>query len=280
MSAIQTGKNTDRGIESQKAFPFIYPFVSIQEAPLSGSSQYSNTSHMAVAVPANQSRLLPIRMEPDLIFIARSIKYSVMHKFTRTLLNLAGTASIDPGTTDTLTGAGTAFLTELRANDVITIAGQKLVIANVIDDVTAILFSAGQAVAVGSAVVRLARVEYQTYEDQDLGAVPPASGFFLEQFAPQMRIGTPLSHFVRVAFVATSPSGEFIYGDRDLNPLTFGIANRVLLDCIQGLDYGPGELYTPHMFPPSGIMGVEIQNIHPTKELLVGGAILGIKVRG
>ena len=286
--AIQLGRSADRGLDPDKAFPFIYPFIPSTEDTWDadhgvGPNGTFPLSRMGISIGPGLVRKQIFRTDPDCIYAAQSIRYTAYREYTRTLLALTGTVEIVPGflgQLDTITGAGTAFWTELRANDIVTVAGQTLFIASVLNDTTAYVFyDATVPVAALSPMTRQAKTEFQWFDDQDLGLTPPASGYWLELLEPNLRVGTPLEQFIRVTFQVTSPNGRVIYGDVDQTPVNYGQDNRVFVNLLQGNDNGPGNLFTPNIFPPSSIITIEIENTHPTKTIVVGGAIFGTKVR-
>jgi hypothetical protein len=95
--------------------------------------------------------------------------------------------------------------------------------------------------------------------------------------------GTPLAHFIKVALSFQGSGSKMLYGGQDsgavVNP--HGVNGRIPLpiDVIQGYEYGFLTTKTPYLLPRQGIMSFDVYNYHHTKDLVVGAAIYGLKIR-
>lgn len=105
------------------------------------------------------------------------------------------------------------------------------------------------------------------------------AGFSLNVFdmSQGQWVGTPLYHFLRVT-VTVQPNARYLYGGLYTAPNYNG---EIPLDVelLQGYDYGYGQVRTPMLLPKEGQIVFKITNNHATKNMIVGGAAFGLKVR-
>lgn len=97
----------------------------------------------------------------------------------------------------------------------------------------------------------------------------------------QTHIGTPLVNSIKISLSSLGPNSRYIYGgdniDRFMN--AGGNLQPVRAETLQGYDYGIGQLNTPYLIPKEGLLRFRITNDHSVKDLVVGGAVYGFKIR-
>jgi hypothetical protein len=76
--SVRFGESVDKGLEKQKAFPFVYSFVNSDDDTWEQDkgTPAGNLSGLALLVPANDHRSVPIRLDPDCTFKLLWTKYS------------------------------------------------------------------------------------------------------------------------------------------------------------------------------------------------------------
>lgn len=98
----------------------------------------------------------------------------------------------------------------------------------------------------------------------------------------QAFIGTPLVNSLEIKMSAYAPDNRILYGDSSMQT-SFSVGGNAQqpapVDCLQGYDFGWGQLRTPYIMPREGILMFEITNNHTVKDLYVGAAIYGMKIR-
>jgi len=99
-----------------------------------------------------------------------------------------------------------------------------------------------------------------------------------------LKLGTPLVQYLGVTLGFTgSATSHILYGGDDQGPVPRMLngSRRVPLpvETIQGYDYGFLTLRTPHLLPQQACLVFDFTNSHPTKDLVVGAAIYGLKIR-
>jgi hypothetical protein len=84
--SIKFGQTVDKGLEPQKAFPFIYPFVQASDDhwDLDKGTMAGNMSGLGLLVPASTAgsvgrRQIPIRLDPDYAYKLLWTKYSAYY---------------------------------------------------------------------------------------------------------------------------------------------------------------------------------------------------------
>lgn len=87
----------------------------------------------------------------------------------------------------------------------------------------------------------------------------------------------PLYRYIRVKLHIRSVGERCLYGD-SRDPITKDQL-PLPVDCIQGNEYGIGQLRTPYLINREGTVEFEFTNTHTTKALTVHFAMYGMKVR-
>lgn len=108
------------------------------------------------------------------------------------------------------------------------------------------------------------------------------ANWFLEPFDYNAAIGTPLINYIDLSVWFEGPDGRYLYGGMSLNQIDQGVVDGMIplpLDSVQGYDYGYGQLRTPYLLPTEAVIMFNIVNRHTIKNLTVGAAIYGLKVR-
>lgn len=278
--AIQFGEGVDKGLERQKVFPFFYPFVNSEDDDWDiqkGAGTLGNLSDIGPVVAANGGKLRrAMRLEPDYMWKLLSFKYTAYYLDQRAQLNpLTGTSFDIAAASDTLSGTGTAFSTELIPGDTVQIGVQTFRIESITNNTTATIKDADVPAAAvsGAAAIRLAWNKYMWYEEPD--------GWFLEQGDYQTAIGTPLSDYLEVSVWMASPQNVYLYGGINQDP-TINNHDDVIpvpVRGVQGYDFGFAQLFTDFLLPRQGVVFFDIINNHPTKNLVVGCTARGLKIR-
>jgi hypothetical protein len=97
------------------------------------------------------------------------------------------------------------------------------------------------------------------------------------------KIGTPLTQFIGMTLSFSGSQSAIMYGGDDQGAVPRMInGNRrepLPVESIQGYDYGYLTLRTPRLLPQQACLIFEISNTHATKDLVVGAAIYGLKIR-
>ena len=106
----------------------------------------------------------------------------------------------------------------------------------------------------------------------------PGGGWFQEQADYQTAYGTPLSMFALVSLAFQGPDGRYLYGGHNTDPLVNASLYPLPIEIMQGYDFGYGQMRTPYLLPSNGVVMVSITNMHPTKTLVFGGVLAGMKV--
>lgn len=114
--------------------------------------------------------------------------------------------------------------------------------------------------------------QYEWYDD-------PA-GWDFPMYDYQTAYGTPLVNFLNIS-VSVVHNSRYLYGGHNLDAASGRAGGLVPLspEVLQGYEYGIGSLRTRYFLPKSGILLFEITNTHASKNLVVGGAVYGLKVR-
>lgn len=107
----------------------------------------------------------------------------------------------------------------------------------------------------------------------------PIGGWTDEQGDYQTKIGTPLVNSLRIKLSAYGPDSRILYGDFDMQAASANAINPAPVEALQGYDFGWGQLRTPYLLPREGLLMFEITNEHAIKDLVVGAAIYGMKIR-
>jgi hypothetical protein len=277
--AIQFGEGVDKGLESQKVFPFFYPFVNSEDDDWDinkGAGTIGNLSDIGPTVPSGGRVRYSMKLEPDYMWKLLSFKYTTYYLNQRAELNpMTGTGSIAAGSDNLVGAGGSIFLTELIPGDTVQIGGNDYRIESITNDALAIIKDADiPAVAEPAGVmVRLAWNKYMWYEEP--------TGFFLEQGDYQTAIGTPLLRYITVSVWFATPQNIYLYGginqDAQTNP--HGDVIPVNVKSVQGYDYGFGQLFSDFLLPREGNVFFDINNNHPVKDLVVGCTARGLKIR-
>lgn len=114
------------------------------------------------------------------------------------------------------------------------------------------------------------RSEYEWYDR--------ITGWRLDYGDYQLAVGTPLHRYLRVS-LSYQPDSKYAYGGTRTNSLSTTALTPIPLQVLQGYDYGIGQVRNPHLLPTRGHLIFEFTNNHPTKALVVGGTVFGMKVR-
>lgn len=277
---IQFGEGVDKGLESQKVFPFFYPFINSENDDWDlnkGDGVIGNLSDIGPVVPANGGKYRTVmRLEPDYMWKLLSLKYTAYYLSERAELDpLTGTSFDIAAGSDTLSGTGTAFTTELIPGDTVEIGGVEYRIESITNNTTATIKDPDIPAAVVSAATakRLAWNKYIWYEEP--------TGWFLEQGDYQTAIGTPLTKYIDVSVWFGSPQNIYLYGgiNQDRNINNHDDVIPVPVRGVQGYDFGFSQLYTDFLLPREGIVFFDLINNHPTKDLVVGCTARGLKIR-
>lgn len=97
------------------------------------------------------------------------------------------------------------------------------------------------------------------------------------------KVGTPLSRFINITLSFSGAQAQILYGGDDCNAvprMQYGSRREpIVVDTIQGYDYGFLALRTPKLLTQQACLIFDITNTHPTKDLVVGAAIYGMKIR-
>lgn len=135
---------------------------------------------------------------------------------------------------------------------------------------------------------------YSVYEIPPNGAPGHVSPYeWYEQVSPDqsegidpdmLKVGTPLTHYIGMTLSFTgSGTSHIMYGGDDQGPtprmLNGSRREPLPIETIQGYDYGFMTLRTPHLLPQQACLVFEITNSHPSRDLVIGAAIYGLKIR-
>jgi hypothetical protein len=97
------------------------------------------------------------------------------------------------------------------------------------------------------------------------------------------KIGTPLSCYIGMTLSFSGAQAQVLYGGDDCGPvprMQYGSRREpILVNSIQGYDYGFLALRTPKLLTQQACLIFDITNTHPTKDLVVGAVIYGMKIR-
>lgn len=109
----------------------------------------------------------------------------------------------------------------------------------------------------------------------------PVPGHFLEPFDYQTAIGTPLTHYLDVTLSIVVSQDRTIYGGYNTNPVQSGGRQVIPLPirAVQGYDYGFGSIILPYLISNPATIRFRFTNRHTVKDLRVGAALYGKKVR-
>lgn len=199
--SVKFGRTHELGLESQKAFPFVYTFINSNDDAWAASAGQPSMAHIGPLVPAGQTVSKNVLLDPDYNFKLLAIKY-------------------------------TAYYWNSRSS------------------------------------------YYEWYEN----------AVATEETDPDfLKIGTPLSRYVRISLSLQGSGSTILYGGPHNNPVipAASVNGRLPLplEAAQGYDSGHYTLRTPYLLPREAIMVFDITNDHATKNLYVGAAIYGMKIR-
>lgn len=82
--AIRFGESVDKGLEPQKAFPFIYTFVPTDKDTWEIDKATNNLSGIGIAIAPGQTLLQQVRLDSDNNFLMLFIRYTVYWFDSRT----------------------------------------------------------------------------------------------------------------------------------------------------------------------------------------------------
>lgn len=290
--AVKFGRHPDMGLESQKAFPFIYTFRNrnddqwVAGTTLTAQADALNNivNGIGPLVPANSRITHNIMLDQDYIFKLLNIKYMACYLrydiryaneyqwYEDLPANVApsGTANAAVSTTNTsLTDTRLHLGLNTYVGMTVTCNGKTLVVtSNTVNSFIGTAWSGGGNPGNGF-LWSIATVP--TYWATD-GLDPDMN-----------KIGTPLSRYINITLSFSGAQAQIIYGGDDQGPvprMQYGSRREpIVIDTIQGYDYGFLALRTPKLLPQQACLIFDITNTHPTKDLVVGAAIYGMKIR-
>jgi len=280
--AVKFGRHPDMGLESEKAFPFIYTFRNRNDDLWTAGTTLTNQSDainnvvngIGPLVPANSRITHNVMLDQDYIFKLLNIKYTAY----RFVPSISGSATAAVSSTNTsLTDTRLSMNVDEYVNCTVTCNGKTLLVtSNTATKFTGAAWSGGSNPGNGNLWTISPVGNYQSYEN-----VGPQQTDGLD---PDMnKIGTPLSNFISMTLSFSGSQAQILYGGDDCGPLPrLKLGSRrepIPVSSVQGYDYGFLALRTPKLLTQQACLIFDITNTHPTKDLVVGAAIYGMKIR-
>jgi hypothetical protein len=111
---------------------------------------------------------------------------------------------------------------------------------------------------------------------------PYAGGFpnIMGNVEEMQYTGTSLTNFISISLSFSGSGAKYLYGGQNTQAIFTGESLIPLpIICMQGYDYGSAQMRTPYLLPREAVIVMGITNTHPTYDLVVSGAIYGMKVR-
>jgi len=296
--AVKFGRHPDMGLESEKAFPYIYTFRNRNDDQWSAQASLADQADavsnivngIGPLVPKNSRISYNVMLDQDYIFKLLNIKYTCYYPYEVPANGApghfsnyewhedlpgyqpSGSANAAITTTNTsLTDTRLSLVVNAYVGSEITCNGKTLTItSNTATTFNGTAWSGGGNPGNGNSWSMSLMIGNYYWNTDGLD--------------PDMnKIGTPLSRYINITLSFSGAQAQILYGGDDCNAvprMRYGSRREpIVVDSIQGYDYGFLALRTPKLLTQQACLIFEITNTHPTKDLVVGAAIYGMKIR-
>lgn len=254
----------------QKAWPYWYPLI---PSPFEDTDQLNGgLGLMGWELGAGEIRQISVKVDRDSPFSHINTKWTPLTPDV--VANLTGTAVFSTSTT-TVSGAGTLFLTELRAGQRIAYIDNSgfyrvVRVRSITDNLTLTLYDIPKY---GGTFVNFGLVKWKWYTT--LPIAPPLPSIP----TPGLEyIYTPLTRYLKVGLNIPSLANRNYYGERAYTSDQGLVARRTPVTTMQGVNDGNPVLRTPDaLIPAEGTITFTVENTY-TQPVHVNCSVFGYKI--